>query len=189
MKQTEEALAVIYRQHSQGYLICTISNGRFWILTSPEDHVGRRRPSPPLAISADNGIAGGVRSDTFWPLFIKEVVVQQVFSGNESLPKALQPLVEAAESVLELGEARRRRTILRIDAGGGTVEHVNWLLKRGYHLHCKDCSGHRAEKLAASVQEWFTDPEDPNRQFGWVTLPTDGIYVRSVRRIAVRYRK
>ena len=43
--------------------------------------------------------------------------------------------------------------------------------------------------MAASVQEWFTDPKDPNRQFGWVTLPTDGIYVRPVRRIAVRCRK
>jgi hypothetical protein len=72
---------------------------------------------------------------------------------------------------------------------GGTVEHINWLLERGYQLHCKDYSGHRAEKLAASVQEWFTDPKDPNRQFGWVTLPTDGIYVRPVRRIAVRCRK
>jgi hypothetical protein len=119
----------------------------------------------------------------------EEVVVQQVFSGNESLTKALRPLVEAAESVLELDDAKRRRTILRIDAGGGTVEHINWLLERGYQLHCKDYSGHRAEKLAASVQEWFTDPKDPNRQFGWVTLPTDGIYVRPVRRIAVRCRK
>ena len=120
---------------------------------------------------------------------LEEVVVQQVFSGNESLLKALQLLVEAAESVLELDEAKRQRTILRIDAGGGTVDLVNWLLKRGYQLHCKDYSGHRAEKLAARVQEWFTDPEDPNRQFGWVPLPTDGIYVRPVRRIAVRCRK
>ncbi|MBO9370344.1 MAG: hypothetical protein J7575_04545, partial [Chloroflexi bacterium] len=84
---------------------------------------------------------------------LEEVVVQQVFSGNESLLKALQPLVEAAESVLELDEAKRQRTILRIDAGGGTVDLVNWLLERGYQLHCKDYSGHRAEKLAASVQE------------------------------------
>ena len=120
---------------------------------------------------------------------LEEVVVQQVFSGNESLLKALQLLVEAAESVLELDEAKRQRTILRIDAGGGTVDLVNWLLERGYQLHCKDYSGHRAEKLAARVQEWFTDPEDPNRQFGWVPLPTDGIYVRPVRRIAVRCRK
>jgi len=117
---------------------------------------------------------------------LEEVVVQQVFSGNESLLKALQLLVEAAESVLELDEAKRQRTILRIDAGGGTVDLVNWLLERGYQLHCKDYSGHRAEKVAARVQEWFTDPEDPNRQFGWVPLPTDGIYVRPVRRIAVR---
>jgi hypothetical protein len=43
--------------------------------------------------------------------------------------------------------------------------------------------------LAATVQEWFLDPEDPNREFGWVTVPPEGLYVRPVRRIAVRCRK
>ncbi len=40
-----------------------------------------------------------------------------------------------------------------------------------------------------SVQEWVTDPQDPNRQFGWVTLPADGLYIRPVQRVAVRCRK
>jgi hypothetical protein len=38
------------------------------------------------------------------------------------LNQALRPLIEAAESVLELDEAKRKRTILRIDTGGGSVE-------------------------------------------------------------------
>jgi len=189
VKQMEEALAVIYRQHSQGYR--HPYHQQYQILDI--DLTGR--PCGPKAAFATPGYFSRQRNRRgrqvgyVLATLYEEVVVQQVFSGNESLLKALQPLVEAAESVLELDEARRRRTILRIDAGGGTVEHVNWLLERGYQLHCKDYSGHRAEKLAASVQEWFTDPEDPNRQFGWVTLPTDGIYVRPVRRIAVRCRK
>ena len=63
VKQMEEALAVIYRQYSQGYRHPYDSNIRFWILTSPAGRVGRRPPSPPLAISAGNEIAGDVRSD------------------------------------------------------------------------------------------------------------------------------
>jgi hypothetical protein len=62
--------------------------------------------------------------------------------------------------VLELDDAKRRRTVLLIDAGGGTVEHVNWLLERGYQLHCKDYSGHRVEKLANSVRERFTEGQN-----------------------------
>ncbi len=162
----EEALAVIYRQHSQGY---RHPYDRRWQILDI-DLTGR--PCGPKAAFATPGYFSRQRNRRGRQVgyvvatLYEEVVVQQVFSGNESLLKVLQPLVEAAESVLELDEAKRRRTILRIDAGGGTVDMVNWLLKRGYQLHCKDYSGHRAEKLAASVQEWFTDPEDPNRQFG-----------------------
>jgi hypothetical protein len=64
----------------------------------------------------------------------EEVVVEKVFPGKEQLNTALGSLVEAAEQVLELDEAKRRRTILRIDAGGGSVRQGNWLLERGYHL-------------------------------------------------------
>ncbi|MEM3433177.1 MAG: hypothetical protein QXP27_03265 [Candidatus Methanomethyliaceae archaeon] len=39
------------------------------------------------------------------------------------------------------------------------------------------------------MSRWFPDPEDPNREFSWVTVPTTGLYVPPVRRIAVRCRK
>jgi hypothetical protein len=68
------------------------------------------------------------------------------------------------------------------------VEKINWVLKRGYHIHCKDYSGTRAENLAESVTEWFDDPRCPERQVGWVTKNAD-LYHRPVKRIAVRCRK
>lgn len=189
VQQMEEALALIYRQHSQGY---RHPYEREWQLLEV-DLTGR--PCGPKAAFATPGYFSRQRNRRGRQVgyvvatHYGEVVVEQVFAGKEQLNAALRPLVEAAERVLELDEAKRRRTILRIDAGGGSVEQVNWLLERGYHLHGKDYSTRRAEKLAASVQEWFTDPEDPNREFGWVTLPTEGLYVRPVRRIAVRCRK
>ena len=100
----------------------------------------------------------------------------------------MRPLVEAAESCLELDEAQRNRTILRVDSGGGSVEDINWALERGYRIHIKDYSGSRATQLAKSVQHWFSDPADLTRQFGWVTAEASA-YVRPVRRIAVRCRK
>jgi hypothetical protein len=101
------------------------------------------------------------------------------------LHAALPQLVLAAEAALELDETKRRRTILRLDGGGGSRADVNWALWRGYAVHCKDCSTQRADKLAASVTEWVDDPRNPGRQAGWVTESTRA-YVRPVQRIAVR---
>jgi hypothetical protein len=37
-----------------------------------------------------------------------------------------------------LDEAKRTRTMLRVDAGGGSVEDSNWLLAQGYQVMAKD---------------------------------------------------
>ena len=114
-----------------------------------------------------------------------EIIVDRLFPGTTQLHAALPELVLAAEAALELDEAKRRRTILRLDGGGGSRTDVNWALWRGYAVHCKDCSTQREEKLAESVTEWVDDPRNPGRQVGWVTEPTRA-YLRPVRRIAVR---
>ena len=46
-----------------------------------------------------------------------ELVTEQLLPGTEQLAKALRPLVEATEQVLELDEARRAQTLIRVDAG------------------------------------------------------------------------
>jgi hypothetical protein len=115
-------------------------------------------------------------------------VVKRLYDGTTQLNTALQPLMQAAQQALNLTPEQRARTILRVDSGGGSVEDVNWALEQGYQFHSKDYSGRRAEHLAESVTEWFTDPRDADRQMGWVTEPTE-LYKRSVKRIAVRCRK
>ena len=77
---------------------------------------------------------------------------------------------------------------MRIDAGGGSLDDVNWLLRRGYQIHCKEYSSARTRCLAQSVETWVEDQEVQGRQSGWVTKQADE-YVRPVRRIAVRCRK
>jgi hypothetical protein len=118
----------------------------------------------------------------------QEVVVDRLFAGKTQLTRALQPLVLATERTLQLDEDKSRRTIVRVDAGGGSLDDVNWLLARGYQVHCKDYSGQQAKRLASSVADWYVDPHLPERQFGWVTKAADA-YVRPVKRIAVRCRQ
>jgi hypothetical protein len=90
----------------------------------------------------------------FATLYDGEVVVDRLFSGKEQLRSALRPLLEAAEQTLRLTqeeEKRRRRTIVRVDAGGATLADINWLLERGYEVHAKDYSSQRVKKLLGSV--------------------------------------
>jgi len=118
----------------------------------------------------------------------QEVVVDRLFDGKTQLTRARPPLLLAAERTLHLDERKRRRTIGRMDAGGGSVDDVNWRLSRGYLVHGKDDSGQQAKRLASTLEQWFTHPHQPERQFGWVTEVSTAS-VRPVKRIAVRCRK
>ena len=89
---------------------------------------------------------------------------------------------------LDIDRAKRSRTALRIDAGGGSLHDVNWLLARGYQIHSKDCSLQRAVGIAPTVKQWFADPQHPSRQIGWATCGKLD-YERDVRRLIVRWNK
>jgi hypothetical protein len=118
----------------------------------------------------------------------EEVVTDWVGPGNVQLNKVLRPLIEETEWTLDLDAAKRTRTVLRIDAGGGSINDVNWLLRRGYQIHSKDISPERAAGIAPTVKEWFPDPRHPGRLVGWATCPSDG-YEREVRRLIVRWQR
>src|SRR5258705_13241647 len=97
----------------------------------------------------------------------EEIVIDRLYPGNIQLNRTLRPLITDAEKALELDEKRRSRTVLRVDAGGGSFDDVNWMLERGYQVHCEGLSSQRAEIDARSVTEWFDDPKHPGRQVGW----------------------
>lgn len=118
----------------------------------------------------------------------EEIIADGVLPGNVQLNKVLRPLIEETEVTLDLDRAKRARTVLRIDAGGGSLQDVNWLLARGYQIHSKDCSLQRAAGIAPTVKQWFADPLHPGRQLGWATCGKLD-YERDVRRLIVRWRK
>lgn len=183
--QMEQALDIIYRQHSHGYGHDYATD---WQILDV-DMTGM--PCGPKAAFATKGYFAKQRNRRGRQLGrvlatrYDEVVVDRLFAGTTQLSTALQPLVLAAEQTLELDQAKRQRTILRVDAGGGSLGDVNWGLERDYHIHCKDYSGARAQTLAESVIEWIDDPRMPGRQVGWITVAPSQ-YLRPVRRLAVR---
>lgn len=50
---------------------------------------------------------------------------------GSQLEQGFQPLVSAAAAVLQLTEKRRKRTLLRVDGGGGSDANLNWALSAG----------------------------------------------------------
>jgi hypothetical protein len=186
--QLRQALDEIYRSHSQGFR--HDYQARWQLLDV--DLTGM--PCGPKAAFATRGYFAGLyhrrgrQLGRVLATHYDEVVSDQLFAGNVQLNKALQPLVEAAEATLQLDEAKRRRTIIRVDAGAGTEDDLNWLLARGYEIMAKEYSGRRIVRLAKTVQEWVQDPNWSERSFGWVSEPATG-YVRPVQRIVVRCRR
>jgi hypothetical protein len=87
----------------------------------------------------------------------EEILVDRLYDGNVQLNTTLRELVAEAEQTLQLDEEKRRRTLLRIDAGGGAFVEKKWLLKRVYRLHCKKFSSRRAQKLGNCVKKWIAD--------------------------------
>jgi hypothetical protein len=188
VKQMEQAMDSIYRQHSQGFQ--HDYQASFQVLDVDMSGL----PCGPKAAFATKGYFAKQRNRRGRQLGrvlasrYGEIVVDRLFDGKTQLTRALQPLLLAAEETLQLDEDKRRQTIVRVDAGGGSLGDVNWLLARGYLVHGKDYSGQQAKRLAKSVIDWYADPHQPEREFAWVSETTDA-YVRPVKRIAVRCRQ
>jgi len=77
-----------------------------------------------------------------------------VVAGNRHTSHCLRAAVLGAENALELAPQHCQRVVWRIDGGGGSDEHIRWLLSRGYHLMVKGASHRRAEALARQVTRW-----------------------------------
>jgi len=156
-------------------------------------------PCGPKAEEAKKGYCGceGIRYNRQLGRVIaahyEEIIVDCLYPGNIYLSKSLPWLIEAAEQALELDEAKRKRTILRIDAGGGSFDLVNWILERGYQIICKDVSSSRADAMARNVTEWIDDPKKIGRQLAWANYKYKSNYgdflnyVRPLRRLVIRW--
>src|SRR5258708_11271181 len=156
--QLQHALDEIYRQHSQS--VQHDYQASFQLLDVDMSGL----PCGPTAAFATKGyFAGqyhrrGRQVGRVLATQYEEVVVDRLFAGNVQLIKALQPLVEAAETTLHLDEAKRARTIIRVDAGAGTLDDLNWLLPRAFLFLPKGYSGQGGSPLPKKAPEGAPNP-------------------------------
>jgi len=116
-----------------------------------------------------------------------EIVQEQLYCGKTQLEASLLELVEMSENVLDSHENRRKRTILRVDGGGGTDKNIDQLLLDLYWLLIKVKNWQRTQKLVKSVTIWHSLPELPGHEVGWVEMPHE--YAQATRQLAIRWPK
>jgi uncharacterized protein (DUF3820 family) len=187
VEQMRQGVVEIYRRYGRGYR--HIYRDQEQVLDV--DMTGM--PAGRLGEGVEKGFFSGKRNCRGRQLgrvvatLYDEVVVDRLYPGKRQLERSLQELVRAAEQVLRLSEARRRRTIVRSDGGGGRDADINWLLNRDYLLLIKVKNWQRARKLAQSVSTWYQDPKTGNREIGWVEEPH--VYDQPTRQVALRMPK
>jgi hypothetical protein len=84
----------------------------------------------------------------------QETIWSEVFPGNQHTVNCLPDALKGVQSSLELDEKQRRRTVWRMDGGGGSDANFRLLLQQGYQLHAKGLSSSRAAVLAKKVSRW-----------------------------------
>jgi hypothetical protein len=185
--QAQRAFTQIYRHFSQGYY--HKYEQRLQLLDV--DFTGL--PCGPKAAMATKGYFAKARNRRGRQLgrvvasHYHEIVIDQLYPGNVQLNTSLQTLLKEAGAALDLDEAKRKRTVVRVDSGGGSLDNINWILSQGYLYHGKDYSGQKAHKLMPAVKQWVQDPQHAGREIGWIYEAHP--YTGQVRRVAVRCRK
>lgn len=187
VSQMEQALTAIYRQHSRGYRHDYSRRLQLLDIDLSGMPCGRKAALSQKGYFASARKRRGRQLGRVLASHYGEIVTDQVYPGNYSLVTVFRELVVRAEAMLGLTQAQKQQTILRMDAGAGCLDDINWALERGYQVHTKDYSRRRARKLGQSVEEWFDDPQIEGRQVGWVTLPATD-YIQLIHRIAVRWK-
>jgi len=118
----------------------------------------------------------------------QEIVTQSLYSGNTLSCSVFKEMIAKMEPILQLDtKAKRQQICLRLDAGFGTTQNINFVLWRGYQLLVKMYSGNRAKKLAKSVKQWVavkSGADNTPREAGWVTAPHR--YGKKTVQVAVR---
>jgi len=187
VEQMQQVLTTLFREHSQtashtsrdGWLILDVD------LTGMP--CGKQAEKSTKGYFSQPRVRRGRQQGRVLASQYGEIVVDELYPGNTILLNALPGLIQKAEQVLALTPWKRKHTIIRLDAGGGTVASLNSLLAPGYAVVSKEYSAHKASQLVKSVQQWVEDPDRPDRQVGWVQEETHE-YLCPVRRLGVRWK-
>ena len=78
-----------------------------------------------------------------------------MYPGNQTSEKSLFETIQQLEALLELhARPQRGGVLIRLDAGFGNDQNINWLLHRGYQVFSKHKSSKRASLIASQIDDW-----------------------------------
>ncbi len=111
-----------------------------------------------------------------------EIIYEEVFPGNTTSSNLanFKKVLEATFATLGLKPAQKGQVLLRLDAGFGTSEILNYLLEEGYQFVVKLFSSSRASKLCGQVKPWQGDPKQAGRAMA--LLEAAPFYEKDVKR-------
>lgn len=185
--ELRQAAQVLIRQHSQSYAHDYQAHWQLLDIDTTGLPAGRLGEGVTKGYFAGQKSCRGRQLGRVIASLYDEVIVDRLYPGTRQLETSLSELVTTAENTLNLGEKCRSRTILRIDAGGGSDANLNWMLPRGYQVIAKVHNWKRVMKLEQSVTHWLTDPNLSEREIGWIEAPY--AYTQPTRQLAVRKHK
>jgi hypothetical protein len=186
VEQMQQAMSTIFRAHSRAFGHDYQAQWQLLDLDLSGRVCGKSAEDATRGYFAEHPGASGRQEGRVYASRYDETVCVRLFMGNTTTAAAVQPLLRDAQDALQLTPEQRARTIIRLDAGGGTLEEVNACLSAGYQFIGKDFSSARARRLCRSVHAWYEDPRQPSRQIGLVTDEACE-YVRPVVRIGLRW--
>lgn len=187
VEQMRQALQDVYRAHSQGYRHDYQAQLQVLDVDMSGLPAGRGGEGVTKGYFADAKNRRGRQLGRVVASLYDEIVFEGLYDGKRQLDRSLGELVHSAQGVLDLNQARRQRTLVRVDAGGGTDEDINALLADDYQIMVKVKHYKRSAKLCRSVTTWYADPKVAGRELGWVETPQ--AYARATRQLAIRNRK
>ena len=180
-----EALKVIYQKNGQAYRHEYESKSQVLDIDLSAMVAGKQAEGATQGYFSGHKNKRGRQLGRVVASLYGEIVSEKLYPGTVQLEKNLPELIKMAENVLALDENRRKNTILRFDAGGGTDANINFFLARDYFGITKVKNWQRTVKLVKTVTNWQSIPQLPDHECGWVGEPHE--YVRPTRQLAMRW--
>ena len=185
VQEFAEALKVIYQKHGLGYGHAYEDRCQVLDIDLSAMLAGKQAEGATKGYFSGHKNRRGRQLGRVVCSLYNEIVCEKLYPGTVQLEKNLPELIEMAEKVLDLDENRRKRTILRVDAGGGTDTNINFFLERHYFGMIKSKNWQRTRKLVDTVTVWQSLPQLPDHEWGWVGEPHE--YVCPTRQLAIRW--
>lgn len=179
------ALKVIYQKHGQGYGHDYEKKCQVLDIDLRAMLAGKQAEGASQGYFSGHENRRGRQLGRVVASLYDEIVCEKLYPGTVQLEKNLPELIEMAENLLDLDENRRKRTILRVDAGGGTDANINFFLNRDYFGMIKSKNWQRTCQLIKTLTNWQSIPQLPDHECGWVSEPHP--YVRPMRQVAIRW--